>query len=163
MIYPVTGTLRRAADGGARLRLPVLPPHAADYISELGRPAYIYHLGDFDPSGVRRRREDRGDAARAGARRRDPLRAARRHPEQIAAWDLPTRPTKTTDSRAKRWTGGESVELDAIDANALRHLCEFHISMHINQGQLAVIKTAERSEKQFLENWRSVLAGGQEP
>ena len=25
---------------------------AAEYIATLDRPAYIYHLGDFDPSGV---------------------------------------------------------------------------------------------------------------
>ena len=68
-------------------------------------------------------------------------------PDQIADWHLPTRPTKATDSRAKKWTGGESVELDAIDANQLRQICDFNISMHIDRDRLAKLEVAERSEK----------------
>ena len=81
-------------------------------------------------------------------------------PEQIEDWHLPTRPTKTTDSRTKRWTGGESVELDAIEANQLRQLCDFNISMHIDRDRLAKMEVAERSERELLTSWRSVLAEG---
>ncbi len=34
--------------------------------------------------------------------------------EQINDWDLPSRPTKTSDTRSVKWRGGDSVELDAI-------------------------------------------------
>ena len=66
---------------------------AAEYISELDVPVYIYHLGDFDPSGVN-----------AGEKIEETLRElapdAEIHferlavtPEQIHNWRLPTRPT----------------------------------------------------------------------
>ena len=42
---------------------------AAEYINSLEVPAYIYHLGDFDPSGV----EDRADFDGDGPGRRDHL------------------------------------------------------------------------------------------
>ena len=44
---------------------------AAQYINSLDIPAYIYHLGDFDPSGVNAGEEDRADVKGDGPRRRD--------------------------------------------------------------------------------------------
>ena len=74
---------------------------AAEYIAELKVPAYIYHLGDYDPSGQ--------DAARAIEKTlREMAPAAQIHferlavtPTQIRDWRLPSRPTKKSDSRAK--------------------------------------------------------------
>ena len=43
--------------------------------------------------------------------------------QQITAWDLPTRPTKKTDSRSKSFKG-PSVELDAIPPAKLRQFAE---------------------------------------
>ena len=82
---------------------------AAEYISEIDVPTYIYHLGDYDPSGVN-----------AGEKIDETLRElapdAEIHferiavtPEQIRYWRLPTRPTKTSDTRAKGF-GKISVE-----------------------------------------------------
>ncbi len=45
-------------------------------------------------------------------------------PQQIEEWNLPSRPTKRTDSRAKRFGYSESVELDAIEPHQLRALVE---------------------------------------
>jgi hypothetical protein len=45
------------------------------------------------------------------------------NPEQIEEFDLPTRPTKKTDSRAKTFEG-ESVEVDAIPPARLRQMVE---------------------------------------
>jgi hypothetical protein len=88
---------------------------AAEHINGLEVPVYIYHLGDFDPFGV-----NAGEKIEETVREMAP--AAEIHfarlavtPEQIRAWALPTRPTKTTDSRAKGF-GAVSVELDAIGA-----------------------------------------------
>ena len=95
---------------------------AAECINELIVPTYIYHLGDFDPSGVN-----------AGEKIEDTLRELAPDAEiylermavteeQIADWDLPTRPTKTSDTRSKGF-GDISVELDAIEPNRLRQPC----------------------------------------
>jgi hypothetical protein len=68
--------------------------------------------------------------------------------EQITRWDLPTRPTKQTDSRARGFTGG-SVEVDAIPANALRGLVHNAIVQHIDQRQLRITETYEQSEREI--------------
>ena len=131
---------------------------AARYIEDLGKPAHLYHFGDFDPSG-------QDAAAKIAATLRELAPDAEIYFDQVAVrpwqveeWRLPTRPTKATDSRTKRWTGGESVELDAIDANQLRDLCELHVKGHIDRRQLAVLEEAERSERELLTKWAATVA-----
>jgi hypothetical protein len=122
---------------------------AAEYISDLDTPAYIYHFGDYDPSGQ--------DAARnieEALREMAPY--AEIHferiavtPEQIERWNLPTRPTKATDRRSKNF-GEISVELDAIDPDALRALVKTVINRHLPEDELKVLKVAEVSEREAL-------------
>jgi hypothetical protein len=121
-------------------------------------PAYIYHFGDLDPSGV--------DAARdieAKLRRYAPTAeiyferpAVTR--EQVEQWNLPTRPTKMTDTRAKKFAG-TSVELDAIPARQLRELVRSCIERLVNQEQLAVLRAAEESERETLGRWAKIMNG----
>jgi hypothetical protein len=128
---------------------------AAEYIKRLTVPTFIYHLGDFDPSGVN-----------AGEKIEETLREMAPHaeiyferiavtPEQIEEWDLPTRPTKASDTRSKNF-GEISVELDAIDPNTLRGLVQATIEQHFPQEQFAVLKAAEESEREII----SRLVGG---
>ncbi|MFH1743383.1 MAG: hypothetical protein ABIH23_30625, partial [bacterium] len=70
-------------------------------------------------------------------------------PEQIEEWNLPTRPTKRTDTRSKGFKG-ESVELDAIPSKLLRDLVRSCIEQHIDSHALAVMKVAEDSERNAL-------------
>jgi hypothetical protein len=128
---------------------------AAEAIADLEVPAYIYHLGDFDPSGV-----DAGRAIEATLRKYAP--DAEIHFERIAVtkrqidfWDLPSRPTKKTDSRAKGF-GEVSVELDAIAPAQLRCIVEVAIERHLPRRQLEVLKAAEESERMLL---RGMVAG----
>jgi hypothetical protein len=122
---------------------------AAEYIQTLGVPTYIYHFGDFDPSGV--------DAARVIDKDlRGMSGGAEIHFErlsvteaQIEEWHLPTRPTKTTDSRAKKF-GPLSVELDAIDPHRLRKLVREAIEQHMPAAELKVLQVAEESERELL-------------
>jgi hypothetical protein len=132
---------------------------AAEAIQGKGKLAYIYHFGDLDPSGV--------DAARdieAKLRRYAPT--AEIHferpavtREQVDTWNLPSRPTKTTDTRAKKFKG-TSVELDAIPANKLRELVRSCIERHVDQEQLAVLRAAEESERETLGRWAKIMNGG---
>ena len=71
-------------------------------------------------------------------------------PRQIELLDLPTRPTKQTDTRAKGF-GAISVELDAIEPNALRHLVRGYIEDHLPRAELDVLLQAEASERTMLE------------
>lgn len=122
---------------------------AAHDIASVGVPTYIYHSGDHDPSGVN-----------AGEKIEETLRAmapgAEIHFEragvteaQIAEYHLPTRPTKTTDSRAKDF-GAVSVELDAIPAHTLRLLTEEVIHRHLPRDQLDQLLIVEADEKRLL-------------
>ena len=69
--------------------------------------------------------------------------------EQIEEWNLPTRPTKTSDTRAKDF-GEVSVELDAIDPNQLRELVQAAIEEHLPADEYEVLKAAEASERKLL-------------
>jgi hypothetical protein len=69
--------------------------------------------------------------------------------EQIAAWNLPTRPTKASHSRAKGF-GPASVELDVIEPDALRALVRYAIERHLPPGRFAVLKAAKESERTLI-------------
>jgi hypothetical protein len=123
---------------------------AAEYIASLEVPTYIYHLGDYDPSGVN-----------AGEKIEQTLRELAPHaeihferigvtPYQISEWRLPTRPTKQSDTRSKGF-GDISVELDAIAPDTLRGLVKLCIEDHLPQDQLRILKIAEESEREILQ------------
>jgi hypothetical protein len=118
----------------------------AKYIQSLDVPTYIYHLGDFDPSGVA-----------AAEKIRDGLKKMAPHSDikferlavkrwQIEEWKLPTRPTKKSDSRSKNF-GDISADLDAIEPSRLRGLVADAIERHLPRQQLAILKEAEESER----------------
>lgn len=129
-------------------------------------PVYVYHLGDHDPSGVDAWRDLQAkvvgflepntqfltidDHGRNGHLFDDGSAAYFERlavtPEQIEAWDLPTRPTKASDTRAAAWSGG-SVEVDAIPPTKLRELVEDAVTQHIDQDALRLTRLAEREER----------------
>ena len=132
-------------------------------MADQDRPCFIYHFGDYDPSGV-----NAAESIEQTLRELAPevefhfLRAAVT-PKQIEAWDLPTRPTKRTDSRAKSWGGGDlSVELDAIEPDVLRLMVRGCIEQHMPQAELERLRVTEEAEREsleeFLKNWPETAA-----
>lgn len=124
------------------------------------RPAYVYYFGDHDPSGV-----DIPLKVEAGLRRYAPdaeiyFERVAVNPVQIAAWNLPTRPTKKTDSRAKSFKG-ESVEVDAIPPVELRALTRDCIERHLNSRRLEALQLVEREERRQLLAMAEQLRGGE--
>ena len=65
--------------------------------------------------------------------------------------NLPTRPTKQSDSRSRNFEG-ESVEVDAIEPNTLRLLTEERITQHIDLDALRRLETIEQQERETLRN-----------
>jgi hypothetical protein len=135
---------------------------AAKTIKAKRKPAYIYHFGDLDPSGV--------DAARdIEAKLRRYASDAEIHFERIAVtrqqveqWALPTRPTKMTDTRAKKFiraSGDTSVELDAIPAAKLREMVRGCIERHVDKQHLDILRTTEASERELLTKWAALHRG----
>lgn len=142
---------------------------------ERSQQAVIYYFGDRDPSGV-----DIDRAVRHGIGEAiwSMLTPANREPtpedefaywadfervavteEQITEWDLPTRPTKASDSRAKRFDGDASVELDAIPAKTLRDLARDCIERHIDHAQLDTLRVAEEEERRVLTQIAATMNG----
>lgn len=123
---------------------------AAEAMAAEERPCFVYQFGDHDPSGV--------DAARAIEQSlREMAPQAEIHFERVAVtrvqietWRLPSRPTKSSDPRTKKWTGGDSVELDAIHPRILRDLVQMCIERHVDRRQMAALLVAEESERQQL-------------
>ena len=115
----------------------------------MNKPAYLYYVGDHDPSGVHidrtieRRLREMAPDAEIHFQRRAVL------PEQIQSMNLPTRPTKTSDSRAKGF-GDISVELDAIEPGRLRALVQETIEQHLPAKQYEILKATEASERQLI-------------
>jgi hypothetical protein len=127
---------------------------AASDIEVDGRPAYLYHLSDYDPSGV-----DAANKVELSLRAFAPTAQIQFTrlavlPSQIERWDLPTRPTETSDSRAKGF-GSISVELDAIDPHRLRAIVRKAIVHHLPPEQFAVLNAAEESERLLISAWAS--------
>ena len=111
------------------------------------RPVVLY-FGDYDPSGL-------SGQAKAEQTLRDQFgvevefRRLGVTAEQIAEFNLPTRPAKKTDSRAKRWEG-ECVEVDAMSSQTLVELAEEAITGLIDPYAWNQLKTIEREERDLL-------------
>jgi 5S rRNA maturation endonuclease (ribonuclease M5) len=128
---------------------------AAEFMLVDERPTFVYVLTDFDPSGlsiaetVERELVERSWPTRVEVER---LAVTR---EQIDLYELPTRPTKTTDTRARRFEhehGTGSVELDAIPPDTLRSLVKRSIEQHMDRRKLSLLKLAEREEREGIKN-----------
>lgn len=123
---------------------------AAEAIKEQGKPTWLYLMVDHDPSGhgiaAHMERIIRGFLPEGYPVTVDLLAVT---PAQIEQWQLPTRPTKKTDSRSKGFVG-ESVELDAIPPAKLRVIVREAIEQHIDTSSLAWTRKIEAMERETL-------------
>ena len=121
---------------------------AAKAIDAQGKPAYLYYFGDRDPSGV--------DIDRFVEQQIREVADVDLHFERVAVTEaqieelqLPTRPTKKTDSRSKSFKG-ESVEVDAIDPDTLCEICDDCIRRHIDLDSYYRMLEVEDAERDTL-------------
>jgi hypothetical protein len=133
---------------------------AALAIKAKGKPAHIYHFGELDPSGVDAARDIEAKLRRYAPDAEIHFERPAVTREQVEEWNLPTRPTKMTDSRAKKFGSATSVELDAIPARKLREIVRERIERHVEQQQLALLRVAEESERGLLTKWAATLYRG---
>jgi hypothetical protein len=130
-------------------------PVAHPQVSDLRRartshkdPIVLY-LGDHDASGV-----DIDRDMQAKLNRFDGAVEFRRVailPEQIDAFNLPTRPPKKTDSRSKGWEGG-CVEIDTLSGQQIRELLEAEIIGLIDPDAWERTQAIEAAERESLNN-----------
>jgi hypothetical protein len=130
------------------------------------RDVHIYYFGDYDPSGRHIAEDLKLRLTRlAGASlgvdyfidrlfADKPLFSFERiavNEDQIARWNLPTRPTKTgKNTHAKRFSDRRSVELDAVHPDRLRELVQDCIVRHIDPERLARTELVEAAERESL-------------
>lgn len=135
---------------------------AADALELDGRPAFVYVFTDFDPSGlsiadtVRRELVGRAPSVEILVERVAVTR------EQIDLYGLPTRPTKTTDTRSAAFValhGTGSVELDAIPPDVLRELVAEKIERHMDPWRLRQLKEQEERERDGIREIEDLIGG----
>lgn len=131
---------------------------AAEEIAHQGKPVFIYYLGDRDPSGVDIPRFVEEELRRLAPDAEIHFECIAVTTTQMVELNLPTRPTKRSDSRSKGFEG-ESVEVDAIPAPVLRRLVSDHIEAHIDRGALDRLLGIEEAEAQTLANLAAGMRG----
>jgi hypothetical protein len=150
IVYPVTNEFDvplRVARGFSSLSFLA---DAAKDMEASGKEVYVYHLGDHDPSG-----RSAGEVIERDLKALAPsvdiyFERIAVTPEQIAELRLPTRPTKSSDSRAASFEaefGRGSVELDAIHPDTLRQIVRDSIELHIGDDEREALRAAENEER----------------
>src|SRR5215210_4305884 len=128
---------------------------AAEDIERDERPTYVYVLTDFDPSGVSIAEKVEEELTERAYFSDITVKRLAVDREQIERWNLPTRPTKTSDTRASKFRrihGTDSVELDAIPPDQLRQLVKDAIDSHMDPWKLEQFRMVEREERETLRN-----------
>jgi hypothetical protein len=121
----------------------------AQRIADDGRPAFIYQLGDRDPSGEDAARVAERDICRWADDAEITFERIAITDEQVAEMDLDRlslagRPTKLSDTRvrsffARHGDGAMSIELDAIPPDELRSIVREAIERHITIAEIAAL------------------------
>jgi hypothetical protein len=128
---------------------------AAEDIERDERPTYVYVLTDFDPSGVSIAEKVEEELMERAPFSEITVERLAVNREQIERWNLPTRPTKYTDTRASKFRrvhGTDSVELDAIPPDELRQLVRNAIDSHMDPWRLEQFRMVEKEERETLRN-----------
>jgi hypothetical protein len=129
----------------------------AEAIKAVGKPAFIYQVGDLDPSGKVIMQSMERSIRRYALDAPITFERLALTEEQVRRYKLPTRPTKRKgNSHAKNWKG-DSVEVDALDPVVLQGIVRRAIEQHINPRQLEVVQKSEASERNLLE-WVTQVA-----
>ncbi len=122
---------------------------AAETIRHAGKPVFLYYFGDHDPSGIEIDRHIERELRRHAPECEIHFQRIGVTAAQIVELNLPTRPTKGSDSRSKTFKG-ESVEVDAIPPDTIRDMVRECIEQHIDQDRLERLRLVEQAERETL-------------
>lgn len=111
-----------------------------------GKNCVIIYFGDYDPSGedIPRNIQDTLNRMNITV---DVDRILLLE-DQVRAWGLPPAPTKSTDSRTRAWDGIGQVELDAVNTNTIKNMCDTAIDKYFDKelhNELIKQENEERS------------------
>jgi len=120
----------------------------AERLKGIKKPIHLYYFGDHDASGKDAARVVREKLAYFGADLSFVEAAV--NEEQIYSMNLPTRPPKPLDTRARKWGNRPNVELDAILPSALRSMVKDCIVRHLDQQQMEYDLEDQAAERRKL-------------
>lgn len=123
------------------------------------KDANIIYIGDYDPAGVLID-QSIGKEIRNHL---DGLVNVHFHriaitDEQIEKYNLPTKPRKAGDKRARHIK--KTVEAEAMPANIMKQLLKEKIEEYLPKHLLDITKVAEESEQQYLQSMALALKNG---
>lgn len=127
----------------------------ADRICNVGKPAVILHLGDYDPSGAaifQSLVDDVSAFVEADRPWNDITVRFERvalTAEQVVTFGLATAPAKASDSRSKRWAG-ETCQLEALSPPQIAVLLKAAIVAELNMMSLEAARLVEKDEREEL-------------
>lgn len=134
----------------------------ADRICDIGKPAIILHLGDYDPSGEAIYQSLVDDvtafvlADRPWANVTVDFERIALTSEQVAEHGLPTAPAKSSDSRSRRWLG-ETCQLEALAPDQIAALLDKAIASKLDETLLTLSHDLELADREDLT--RLLIAG----
>lgn len=118
---------------------------SAQHHAATDRNVVVLYIGDYDPHGVLIETTAQERLLEFSGVEVEWRRLAVT-PEQVSEYGLPTS------------YGGHGVEAEALDADVLRETLESAILEYVDQDQLAVLESAEESEREIL--WQIVQSKG---
>jgi hypothetical protein len=124
------------------------------HAARAGKRSYLYQFGDHDPTGCLIPKSIQARLNEFCDKHDCPFPFVERialTKEQVEQYRLPTRPTKRDGNMHAHNFEGDSVELDALPSSELRSLVRECIERHISEQQLEILREAERSEREVLE------------
>ena len=123
--------------------------NAGAALAQTDWPNHIFYFGDYDPSGRDITRHVEKELRAFAPEAEIHFESVAVTKKQIRKWKLPSNPIKKTDTRSKGFKG-RAVEIEAIEPENLRSLCEECITKHIDDHALAQLRLAEDAERQTL-------------
>jgi hypothetical protein len=123
-------------------------------LKEAGKPAFIYVLSDFDPSGVSLADNISEKLSAFASPLPVTVQRIALNAQQVRDWQLPTHPLRKSDTRAARFRkehGHAACELEAVPPNQLRGLVSDAVSEHIAPWRLAAAKQSEVLQREALQ------------
>jgi len=110
-----------------------------------GKNLHILYFGDYDPSGKDIPRSLQVNIERMGIV--IDVHHIALNKAQITAMRLPGVPPKQSDSRTANWTGGDVVELDAVEPRTLEKMCRDAIKKYFDEDLFIRLKGQESTER----------------
>lgn len=122
---------------------------AAQDMLDIGKPAKVLYIGDYDPSGLLIGKNIESRLREFAPELEIEFRRMLINPDQIEKFELPFKPVKSS-SHSSGFQDSRTVEAEAMPANQTRRILEEAILEHVDRRALEVARIAEEDERRIL-------------